>query len=67
MLVLLLYTGLSVHHFAPDWSMSTTIGCIAKKLCADIQSLATMEPTDFGDPWQQVDSEMSQQPLDKSP
>lgn len=41
--------GRSVHHFCPDWNISTTIGWISIKVCTDI--LGPLNPEDLNDPW----------------
>ncbi len=39
----------SVHHFGPDWNISTTIGWAVVKFCTDIHASQRMNPTDFDD------------------
>ncbi len=39
-----------VHHFGPDWNISTTIGLIAMKFSRVINGFQRMNPNDFGDP-----------------
>ncbi len=65
-----------VHHFGPDWNISTPTGRIAMKFCTDIYGAQVMYPNVFGDPltsssanmrlsfW--VQSEMLNQSLFKS-
>lgn len=39
-----------IHHVAQDRNISTTVGLIALKFCADVTDPQRMNPTDFGNP-----------------
>lgn len=40
----------SVHHFGPDWNISTAVGWIVMKFGSCILCLQRMNPNDFSDP-----------------